>query len=75
MLRTNRSYWPQLLICQTESEVEGVARHLADELKKDAEKFPSVVGSVVDQKINRLANVRGEAKDPCSSSSSELDQP
>ena len=50
-------YWPQLLTCQTESEVEGVARHLADELKKDAEKFPSVIRSVVDQKISRLANV------------------
>ena len=50
-------YWPQLLACHTESEVETVARRLTDELKKDAENFPSAVRSVMDQKITNLANV------------------
>jgi hypothetical protein len=51
------NYWPQLLACRTERAVEGVARRLADELKKDAENFPSPVKSVVEKKINKLANV------------------
>jgi len=50
-------YWPQLLACRTESEVERVARRLADELKKDAKNFPSPVRSLVDEKIAKLANV------------------
>ena len=51
------SYWPQLLTCRTESEVEKVARRLADDLKKDAEHFPAAVRSVVDQKIGKLAHI------------------
>ncbi len=51
------AYWPQVLACRTETDVEAVARKVADELKKDAAKFPPVVKEVVDQKINKVANV------------------
>ncbi|MGO9570714.1 MAG: DUF1615 family protein [Desulfomonilaceae bacterium] len=50
-------YWPQLLACHTESDVEVISRRLADELKKDAKYFPTPVRSVVDEKISKLANV------------------
>jgi hypothetical protein len=50
-------YQPKLLACRTESEVEKVAKHVANDLKKDAEDFPSVVKSVVLQKLDKLANV------------------
>jgi hypothetical protein len=51
------NYWPQLLTCRTESEVEKVAKRVASELKKDAERFPAVVRTVVEQRIGKLANI------------------
>ena len=50
-------YWPQLLVCHKESDVEVISRRLAGELKKDAENFPAPVRNVVDEKIDKLANV------------------
>jgi hypothetical protein len=50
-------YWPQLLACRTESQVEKVSARLANELKIDAANFPACVRSVVDEKIAKLANV------------------
>jgi hypothetical protein len=50
-------YWPQLVACRTESQVEKVARRLAGELKKDAQGFPTPVKSLVDEKIGKLENV------------------
>jgi Protein of unknown function (DUF1615) len=51
------NYWPQLLACRTESQVEKVARRLAGELKKDAHNFPAPVTSLVDEKISKLQNI------------------
>lgn len=50
-------YWPQLLVCHKESDVEAISRRLAGELKKDAKNFPAPVRNVVDEKIDKLANV------------------
>ncbi len=51
------NYWPQLLACRTESEVERVARRIANELKQDAQNFPAAVKTLVDQKVGKLENV------------------
>jgi len=52
-------YWPQLLECRTESSVEVIARNIAEDLKKDAESFPSVVRKLVHKRINKLVNIVG----------------
>ncbi len=52
-----KKYWPELLACHTESDVEVVAKRLGEELKRDAKNFPAVVGNVVDQKLNKLENI------------------
>jgi hypothetical protein len=51
------TYWPQMLACRTETDVEAVAKRVADDLRKDAESFPPVVKDVVHEKINKVANV------------------
>ncbi len=50
-------YYPKLVACQTEWEIELIARSLAKDLKKDAEKLPAVVRNVINKKIDKLANV------------------
>ncbi|MHB8203908.1 MAG: DUF1615 family protein [Desulfomonilaceae bacterium] len=50
-------YYPKLVACQTEWEIELIARSLAKDLKKDAEKLPAVVRNVINEKIDKLANV------------------
>ncbi|MGO9118109.1 MAG: DUF1615 family protein [Desulfomonilaceae bacterium] len=50
-------YWPQLLACHTESNVEVIARHLAEDLKKDSEGFPAPIKDVVNKNIDKLGNV------------------
>jgi hypothetical protein len=44
-------------VCHTATDVECVAKNLADELTKDADQFPSVVKNAVNQEIDKLANV------------------
>jgi hypothetical protein len=50
-------YYSQLLACKTEGQVEGVARRMADDLRKDAANLPGFVRSVVDKEIGKVANV------------------
>lgn len=50
-------YYARLLACKTEGEVEGVARRMADDLRKDASGLPGFVRNVVDKEIGKLANV------------------
>ncbi len=52
-----KKYWPKLLACHTESDVELIAKRLGEELKKDAKNFPAVVGNVVNQRLNKLENI------------------
>jgi len=50
-------YYPKLLVCKTEWEIELVARNIAEDLKKDAEKLPAVVRNVINREIDKLTNV------------------
>ncbi|HTY25718.1 MAG TPA: DUF1615 family protein [Desulfomonilaceae bacterium] len=50
-------YWPQLLACHTTSDVETIARHLADDLKKDSKDFPAPVKDAVNKNLGKLGNV------------------
>ncbi len=50
-------YYPRLVACQTEWQIELIARSLTKDLKSDAEKLPSVVRNVINKKIDKLANV------------------
>lgn len=52
-----QKYWPMLLACRTATDIEGVAKRLAHELKRDSGEFPAVVRDVLDKKIDRLANI------------------
>ncbi len=52
-----KKYWSQLLACRTESNVEILARQLADDLKKDCDSFPAPVKNAVNQNIGKLGNV------------------
>ncbi len=52
-----QKYWPQLLACHTSGQVEAVAGHIAEELKKDSDNFPGPVRSVVTKEIDKLTNV------------------
>lgn len=50
-------YYPKLVVCRTEWEIELIARSLAEDLKRDAEKLPAVVRNVINKEIDKLANV------------------
>ena len=50
-------YYGQLLACQTEGQVEGVARRIAEDLRKDAANLPGFVRTVVDRELGKLVNV------------------
>lgn len=50
-------YFPKLLECRTEGDVEKVARLIADELKKDAAQLPEVVRGVVEKEIHKIRDV------------------
>jgi hypothetical protein len=50
-------YYKPLVGCRTEGEIEAVARNIAEDLKKDAEKLPAFVKSVVDKELDRVTHV------------------
>ena len=50
-------YYSKLVACQTEWEIELVARNIAADLKKDAEKLPAAVGNVINKEIDKVNNV------------------
>ncbi len=50
-------YWSRLLACQTASNVEMLARQLANDLKRDSETFPAPVKDTVKKNIGKLGNV------------------
>ncbi len=55
--RYKQRFYPQLLACRTEGQVEAVARNIASDLKNDAAHLPQAVRSRVYQEINKLVNV------------------
>ena len=50
-------YYPKLVACKTEWEIELIARSLAEDLKRDAAKLPAVVRNVINKEIDKLTNV------------------
>ncbi|MFC1834387.1 DUF1615 family protein [Thermodesulfobacteriota bacterium] len=50
-------YYPQLLACRTEGEVENLAKIIAGELKRDGQRLPDALREPVFQGIDKLANV------------------
>ena len=50
-------YYPELLQCRTEGEVESVARHIADDLKRDVSILPDFMRGLVNKEIDKVANV------------------
>jgi Protein of unknown function (DUF1615) len=55
--RYKDKYYPQLLQCRTEGEVEIVARHIADDLKRDVSILPDFMRGVVNKEIDKVVNV------------------
>ncbi len=50
-------YYPLLVLCQTEGEVEVVARRIASDIKKDVSILPEFMKSFVDKEIDKVTNV------------------
>jgi hypothetical protein len=50
-------YYSRLLACKTEGQIEAVARQIADELTKDAERLPKFLSTIVSKEIHRVTNV------------------
>lgn len=50
-------YYRRLLACRTEGEIEVVAKHLADELKRDAGGFPNFIKNIIHKEVDKVANV------------------
>jgi len=50
-------YYPQLLGCRTEGDVEGVARCIADDLRRDAQNLPGILRERVNRGADKLVNV------------------
>ncbi len=51
------NYYPKLVTCSTEGEVEVVARSIAEDLKRDATRLPTIIRSVIDREIEKVSNV------------------
>jgi hypothetical protein len=50
-------YYPKLLACRTEGEIEVVARSIADDLKRDSAKLPDFLKSAINKGTEKLVNV------------------
>ncbi|MCA1960595.1 MAG: DUF1615 domain-containing protein, partial [Desulfomonile sp.] len=50
-------YFPQLLGCRTEGDVEAVARCIADDLRRDAQGLPAILKERVMRGADKLVNV------------------
>ncbi|MFH0959712.1 MAG: DUF1615 family protein [Pseudomonadota bacterium] len=50
-------YYPLLILCQTEGEVESVARRIASDLKRDVSILPEFMKSFVNREIDKVTNV------------------
>lgn len=50
-------YYPKLIACRTEGDIEVVAKSITDDLKKDAERLPKVIRDVIDKEVDKLANI------------------
>ena len=55
--RYKEKYYPILVYCQTEGEVETVARRIASDLKKDVSILPEFMKSFVNKEIDKVTNV------------------
>jgi len=55
--RYKEKYYPILVHCQTEGEVETVARRIASDLKKDVSILPEFMKSFVNKEIDKVTNV------------------
>ena len=50
-------YFPQLLACRTEGQVEVVARRIAAELKQDAARLPEFVRKAIEKELDKLVHL------------------
>ena len=50
-------YYPLILNCRTEGDVEAVARKVVDDLKKDSAFLPDFLKNILDKELNRVKNV------------------
>lgn len=50
-------YYPRLCACRTEGDVEVLAKEIAEDLKKDAERLPGVIRNAIHKELDKLANV------------------
>jgi hypothetical protein len=50
-------YYPRLMACRTEGEIEVVARNLADQLKHDADSLPNFIKKIINKEVDKVANV------------------
>lgn len=55
--RYKDKYYPVLLQCKTEGEVEVVARQISEEMKRDVSILPEFMKPVVHKEIDKVANV------------------
>ena len=55
--RYKEKYYPRLVQCRTEGEVEVVAREIADEMKRDVSILPEFMRSFVHREIDKVTNV------------------
>jgi hypothetical protein len=52
-----RKYYPRLVACRTEGEIEIIAKSIAEELKTDAAKLPRIVRDFVYKEIDKLDDI------------------
>jgi hypothetical protein len=50
-------YYPKLVACHTEGEVDAVARNMAEDLKRDAGSLPGLIQKVIQKELDKLAYV------------------
>jgi len=50
-------YYPRLMACRTEGEIEVVARNMADQLKRDADSLPNFIKNIIHKEVDKVANV------------------
>lgn len=52
-----QKYYPRLVACRTEGEIELVAKSIAEELKTDAARLPAIVRNLVYKEIDKLSDI------------------
>ncbi len=50
-------YYPMIMVCKTEGDVESVAKKVVEDLKQDMAFLPDFMKSILDKELNRVRNV------------------